>query len=117
MEGIVHIHSLHNLVHRDLKPENIFISVGADGVAHVKIGDFGLATSGHVNGNKGTMGSQDSKEMSNVGTAIYLAPELERSNIEDSRKIDVSILSHISAMITNGQQDVRPGHCLLRDVL
>ncbi|KAK7935782.1 Protein kinase, partial [Apiospora marii] len=92
VEGIVHIHSLHNLVHRDLKPENIFISLGADGVAHVKIGDFGLATSGHVNGNKGIMGSQDSKEMSNVGTAIYLAPELERSNIEDSRKIDMYAL-------------------------
>ncbi|KAK8136279.1 hypothetical protein PG984_004219, partial [Apiospora sp. TS-2023a] len=92
VEGIVHIHSLHNLVHRDLKPENIFISVGADGVAHVKIGDFGLATSGHINGNKNIMGSQDSKEMSNVGTAIYLAPELERSNIEDSRKIDMYAL-------------------------
>ncbi|KAK8034373.1 eIF-2-alpha kinase GCN2 [Apiospora rasikravindrae] len=92
VEGIVHIHSLHNLVHRDLKPENIFISLGADGVAHVKIGDFGLATSGHINGNKGLIGSQDSKEMSNVGTAIYLAPELERSNIEDSRKIDMYAL-------------------------
>ncbi|KAK8855511.1 serine/threonine-protein kinase gcn2 [Apiospora arundinis] len=92
VEGIVHIHSLHNLVHRDLKPENIFISLGADGVAHVKIGDFGLATSGHINNQKGLIGSQDSKEMSNVGTAIYLAPELERSNIEDSRKIDMYAL-------------------------
>lgn len=104
VEGIVHIHSLHNLVHRDLKPENIFISLGADGVAHVKIGDFGLATSGHINGNKGLIGSQDSKEMSNVGTAIYLAPELERSNIEDSRKIDVSMLSRLSVINTNDLQ-------------
>ena len=86
---MVHIHGLHNLVHRDLKPENIFISRGSDGVAHVKIGDFGLATSGHINAIKGAAESSD-PEMSKVGTAMYVAPELERSGVEDSRKVDVS---------------------------
>lgn len=89
LEGLVHIHGLHNLVHRDLKPENIFISRGSDGVAHVKIGDFGLATSGHINAIKGASESSD-PEMSKVGTAMYVAPELERSGVEDSRKVDVS---------------------------
>jgi translation initiation factor 2-alpha kinase 4 len=97
LEGLVHMHGLHNIVHRDLKPENIFISRGTDGVAHVKIGDFGLATSGQTSSSeKGTAGTS---EMSNVGTAMYLAPELAEHSkdedkpapkIEDSRKLDVS---------------------------
>jgi len=41
LEGLAHIHGL-NVVHRDLKPENVFI----DAASNVKIGDFGLATSG-----------------------------------------------------------------------
>lgn len=98
LEGLVHIHGLHNIVHRDLKPENIFISRGADEVPHVKIGDFGLATSGQVSSEKSATGIPGLNEMSNVGTALYLAPELERKNdgdmpqqkIEDSRKLDVS---------------------------
>ncbi|KAI0123044.1 serine/threonine-protein kinase gcn2 [Xylariales sp. AK1849] len=103
LEGLSHMHGLHNLVHRDLKPENIFISRGADGVAHVKIGDFGLATSGHVVAENRVVEPQDSNEMSNVGTAMYLAPELERSNgenmpaprIEDPRKLDMYALGII----------------------
>lgn len=42
LEGLQHIHS-HQIIHRDLKPENIFI----DDVGNPRIGDFGLATSGH----------------------------------------------------------------------
>lgn len=106
------MHGLHNIVHRDLKPENIFISRGTDGVAHVKIGDFGLATSsGHVPADKGVAGNSESNEMSNVGTAMYLAPELERSHgedvpgikINDSRKLDVSLMhpSRKSCLVLN----------------
>lgn len=42
LEGLVHMHS-HGIIHRDLKPENIFI----DAIGDPRIGDFGLATSGH----------------------------------------------------------------------
>lgn len=38
-EGLAHIHQ-QGMIHRDLKPVNIFI----DSNDHVKIGDFGLAT-------------------------------------------------------------------------
>lgn len=96
LEGLVYIHNLHNVVHRDLKPENIFIGRGDDGVAHVKIGDFGLATTGQVATGKGPASSPEATEMSNVGTALYQAPELENTrNLVDSKKIDMYALGII----------------------
>lgn len=91
------MHNFHGIVHRDLKPENIFISRGTDGIAHVKIGDFGLATGGQFVAENRASGPVDTGGMSNVGTALYAAPELERGNcqedgplkIDDSRKLDV----------------------------
>ncbi|KAL2176348.1 anticodon binding domain of tRNAs-domain-containing protein [Thermothelomyces heterothallicus CBS 202.75] len=75
LEGLVHIHSL-NIVHRDLKPENIFISAGPDGVENVKIGDFGLATSGQIPTDK-TASNADASDMTrSIGTAVYVAPEV-----------------------------------------
>ena len=38
-EGLAHIHT-QGMIHRDLKPVNIFLNSSG----HVKIGDFGLAT-------------------------------------------------------------------------
>ncbi|KAH8821648.1 anticodon binding domain of tRNAs-domain-containing protein [Xylogone sp. PMI_703] len=74
LEGLVHIHGL-NIVHRDLKPENIFI----DGASNVRIGDFGLATSGQYSGiDKSTVATlQNSVDMTrSIGTAFYVAPEV-----------------------------------------
>ena len=77
LEGMAHIHGL-NVVHRDLKPENIFI----DAASNVKIGDFGLATSGQYTMVDKT--SSASTHMSgdmtrSIGTAFYVAPEVRSS--------------------------------------
>lgn len=77
LEGLAHIHGL-NVVHRDLKPENIFI----DAASNVKIGDFGLATSGQytVNDKSSSAAIHLSGEMTrSIGTAFYVAPEVRSS--------------------------------------
>ncbi|KAI1377302.1 serine/threonine-protein kinase gcn2 [Hypoxylon crocopeplum] len=79
LEGLVHIHGL-NIVHRDLKPENVFIGLGPDGVNNVKIGDFGLATTGYFAGDKTTISSLDTGDLTrSIGTSYYVAPEVRRT--------------------------------------
>lgn len=58
--GLEHAHE-HGIIHRDIKPANILL----DGSAHVKIGDFGLAT-----------GEQPGGEGFVFGTPGYAAPEV-----------------------------------------
>ncbi|KAI2643420.1 serine/threonine-protein kinase gcn2 [Xylaria nigripes] len=78
LEGLVHIHGL-NIVHRDLKPDNIFIGLGPDGVNNVKIGDFGLATTGHFPIDTAAPASTESNDLTrSVGTSFYVAPEVRR---------------------------------------
>ncbi|KAI1075292.1 serine/threonine-protein kinase gcn2 [Whalleya microplaca] len=79
LEGLVHIHGL-NIVHRDLKPENIFIGVGPDGVNNVKIGDFGLATTGQFAVDKSATTNLDAGDLTrSIGTSYYVAPEVRRA--------------------------------------
>lgn len=78
-------------MHRDLKPENIFISSSADGIDNVKIGDFGLATSGQFSLDKVPGNIMDTDDMTrSIGTAYYSAPEV-RSAAHGmySTKVDV----------------------------
>ena len=90
LEGLVHIHSL-NIVHRDLKPENIFIGVGPDGVDNVKIGDFGLATSGQWSSDKTGPMTDSGDTTRSIGTAVYVAPEVRTGGSGSyTAKVDVS---------------------------
>ena len=75
-----------------LKPVNIFL----DSEDHVKIGDFGLATSSPLTGTivdvvdggfHGTVSTEKSSELvsssgqfGQIGTALYVAPELKCVN-------------------------------------
>jgi translation initiation factor 2-alpha kinase 4 len=93
LEGLAHIHSL-NIVHRDLKPENIFISAGPDGVENVKIGDFGLATSGQLVTDKAAPSTDASDMTRSIGTAVYVAPEVRTGGSGSyTAKVDVSTTS------------------------
>jgi translation initiation factor 2-alpha kinase 4 len=88
---LAHIHGL-SIVHRDLKPENIFISSSSDGIDNVKIGDFGLATSGQFSVEKVAANTLETDDMTrSIGTAYYSAPEV-RSTVNGiySTKVDVS---------------------------
>ena len=90
LEGLAHIHSL-SIVHRDLKPENIFISSSADGVDNVKIGDFGLATSGQFSVDRANAIVDTDEFTKSIGTASYSAPEVRSAvNGVYSTKVDVS---------------------------
>ncbi|CAN8095780.1 unnamed protein product [Discula destructiva] len=76
LSGLVHIHGL-NVIHRDLKPDNIFISVGVNGADNVKIGDFGLASTGQIAaGPTSSAAFDDGTETRSVGTSVYVAPEV-----------------------------------------
>lgn len=96
LEGLAHIHSL-SIVHRDLKPENIFISSGADGVDNVKIGDFGLATSGQFSVDRANANTVDTDDLTkSIGTASYSAPEVRSAgNGVYSTKVDMYSLGII----------------------
>lgn len=91
LEGLAHIHGL-SIVHRDLKPENVFISSSSDGLDNVKIGDFGLATSGQFSVDRANANTIETDDLTkSIGTASYSAPEV-RTAVSGmySTKVDVS---------------------------
>lgn len=94
LEGLAHIHSL-SIVHRDLKPENIFISSSSDGVDNVKIGDFGLATSGQFTLDKAVANAFETDDLTkSIGTASYAAPEV-RSAVNGMYSTKVDVCDHV----------------------
>ncbi|KAK2058552.1 Serine/threonine-protein kinase, partial [Colletotrichum caudatum] len=96
LEGLAHIHGL-SIVHRDLKPENIFIAHSSDGTDNVKIGDFGLATSGQFAADRGLPNTMESDDITrSIGTTSYAAPEVRSgSSGMYSAKVDMYSLGII----------------------
>ncbi|OHW91721.1 protein kinase [Colletotrichum incanum] len=96
LEGLAHIHGL-SIVHRDLKPENIFIAHSSDGTDNVKIGDFGLATSGQFAVDRALPNAMESDDITrSIGTTSYAAPEVRSgSSGMYSSKVDMYSLGII----------------------
>ncbi|XP_063592060.1 eIF-2-alpha kinase GCN2-like isoform X2 [Penaeus indicus] len=99
VNGLDYIHS-QGLIHRDLKPGNIFLDMDD----HVKIGDFGLATAAIKA--KTTVGvitkmdvddTKDSALTSQIGTTLYVAPEVNKSKgkVSYTNKVDIYSLGVI----------------------
>ncbi|KAF5298737.1 hypothetical protein FQR65_LT09606 [Abscondita terminalis] len=98
IEGLAHIHQ-QGMIHRDLKPVNIFL----DSNDHVKIGDFGLATTNILgktgdlpNINKSMQEAGDGSLTTHIGTALYTAPELTSTTQKSyNQKVDIYSLGII----------------------
>ncbi|ELU08630.1 hypothetical protein CAPTEDRAFT_220708 [Capitella teleta] len=97
IEGLLHIHE-QGMIHRDLKPVNIFL----DSNDHVKIGDFGLATTDIIAKQQNTLlklsvsSKSDSMDdggglTGKVGTALYVSPEMSdtQKRTHYNQKVDI----------------------------
>lgn len=82
----------HKILHRDLKPENILMDENLEPV----IGDFGLSKSAD---NKSYM-------TKNIGTPLYMAPELieNDSNNQYGYEVDVYSFSMLAFELVTGKQ-------------
>ncbi|KAL0819440.1 hypothetical protein ABMA28_007545 [Loxostege sticticalis] len=95
VEGLAHVHQ-RGMIHRDLKPVNIFL----DSNDHVKIGDFGLATKAFTAipvDEKAKPEEIGGSLTGQVGTALYVAPELlqEAGKVIYNQKVDIYSLGII----------------------
>ncbi|KAJ8714211.1 hypothetical protein PYW08_007831 [Mythimna loreyi] len=95
VEGLAHVHQ-RGMIHRDLKPVNIFL----DSNDHVKIGDFGLATKAFTALPVDEKTKQEEIHGSltgQIGTALYVAPELLQSGAKViyNQKVDIYSLGII----------------------
>jgi eukaryotic translation initiation factor 2-alpha kinase 4 len=88
LEGFAHLHA-NGIIHRDVKPSNLFVHNH-----NAKIGDLGLATtfskspSGtmrHMRTYDGSAHGEGVSQSSDVGTFLYMAPEVSNGTYYDEK--------------------------------
>ena len=79
-----------NIIYRDLKPENLLIE-SQKGKMFLKIADLGFAT----------VFDKDKKMVEQVGTPLYIAPEITLNAKYDS-KVDIWSLGVITYILLSG---------------
>ncbi|KZT71101.1 Serine/threonine-protein kinase [Daedalea quercina L-15889] len=96
VDALVHMSSL-GILHRDIKLTNIFIAsanIRTDGKGDCKVGDFGLATSSLAAVDPSDVSApivQDADMTLDVGTRLYIAPEVmsSKGGPRDHTKADI----------------------------
>jgi eukaryotic-like serine/threonine-protein kinase len=82
-EAIAEAHAA-GIIHRDLKPGNLFVTTGSDGLALVKLLDFGISKVGR--GADGTQGSALTSTTELLGSPLYMSPE----QLQSTRDVGVA---------------------------
>ncbi len=97
--ALVAVHDV-GIVHRDIKPTNVLLTLGMDGLEHVKLIDFGIAK--RQQGESETT-PRDELTGSNevLGTTAYMAPEqLVEARVVDQRADVFSLGAVMYEMLT-----------------
>lgn len=92
-EAIAEAHA-RGIVHRDLKPSNLFLTQRADGVALVKVLDFGISKVARAQGDHAAEASMTNTRAI-LGSPSYMSPEQVRSSKNVDARTDIWALGII----------------------
>ncbi|ORY69579.1 kinase-like domain-containing protein [Pseudomassariella vexata] len=98
VRAVAYLHK-QGLSHRDLKPENIFFASGPDVRNRVIVGDLG-----------GAMGTTWGRMKSNVGTEMYLAPEMHFGHLSYTETVDIWSIGMITLVLMTANQRHQLSH-------
>jgi serine/threonine-protein kinase len=97
-EALAEAHAL-KMVHRDLKPANLFVVRRADGLAAIRVLDFGISKMSNAAAATGGLGVTKTSDI--MGSPLYMAPEQMLASHDVDMRSDIwSLGVVIHEMIT-----------------